>query len=121
MVCKLNSALYGVAPSACIWYDRLRNNLEALDFKTSDCNPGLWIHQSRKNLYVTAHVDDFAIIEALKADAEWLLNAMQQKFAIKKTANLKHFLGMEMTQSDVLDDDAEPTINEEYNRLTRSF
>jgi hypothetical protein len=67
MVCKLNNSLYGLAPAARIWYDRLRNDLEALGFKTSDYDPGLWIHQSRKHLYVAAHVDDFTIIAELTA------------------------------------------------------
>jgi hypothetical protein len=155
MVCKLNNSLYGLAPAARIWYDRLRNDLEALGFKTSDYDPGLWIHQSRKHLYVTAHVDDFTIIAELTADAEWLLNAMQRKFDIKETTDLRHFLGMEIVRSEshiklmqtsyindlvistgladahpvslpadpglVIDDDPDPTLNAEYNRLTGSL
>jgi hypothetical protein len=49
-----------------------------------------------KNLYVTAHVDDFTVIVAQKQDADWLIDAIGRKFQIKNLGELHHYLGMEI-------------------------
>ena len=61
LVCLLYQSLYGLTPSARLWYDDLRAYLESIGFKASPHDPGLFIYTTEK-LYITTHVDDFMIV-----------------------------------------------------------
>jgi hypothetical protein len=61
LVCSLNQSLYGLTPSARLWYDDLKAYLKSIRFKASPHNPALFVHEIKK-LYITTHINDFMII-----------------------------------------------------------
>lgn len=93
-VCELIQALYGLTPSARIWYDTLSVSLKEFGFKCSNYDSGLWIHQTRKNLYVTTYVDDFKVIAATADDADWFMDTLAKHFDIKDLGEMKRYLGV---------------------------
>jgi Reverse transcriptase (RNA-dependent DNA polymerase) len=101
LVCKLKQALYGLIPAARIWYDTLREKLEAIGFRASPYDAGLFIHTTKPNLYVTAHVDDFGITGASRANIQWVLEEMGKQFPIKDLGEMKHYLGLQITRTEV--------------------
>ena len=100
LVCRLRQALYGLVPAARIWYDSLCKDLKALGFRISDFDAALFIHSKIPNLFVLAHVDDFAVTGANSNKIIWVMEAMGRKFEIKDLGDIKTYLGMEVTQSD---------------------
>ena len=113
LVCKLNQALYGLEPSARIWYDTLSTKLKSLGFRVSAYDPALWIHTKKPNLYVTSHVDDFEITGPNRDDIQWVLDTLGKKFDIKDLGQMKRYLGMDvlftengckLTQSSFIDE-----------------
>ena len=102
LVCKLLQSLYGLVPSARIWYDTLGAYLRHIGFKCSDYDSGLWIHTTRAQLYVTTHVDDFKVYAKAEPDANWFMETLSAKFDIKEVGNARStkYLGTEISQSD---------------------
>jgi hypothetical protein len=100
LVCKLRQALYGLEAAARIWYDTLCERLSNIGFRVSPYDSGLFIHSTKPNLYVTAHVDDFGIIGANKDEIQWVLDEMGKQFAIKDLGQMKHYLGLQIIRTD---------------------
>ncbi|KAI2671499.1 hypothetical protein CBS147339_9480 [Penicillium roqueforti] len=100
LVCKLKQALYGLIPAARIWYDTLREKLEAIGFRISPYDAGLFLHKTKPNLYVTAHVDDFGIIGANRTEIQWILSEMGKQFPIKDLGQMEHYLGLRVEQTE---------------------
>jgi hypothetical protein len=125
LVCKLNQSLYGLTPSARIWYDTLTSYLKEIGFRVSPYDPGLFISTQRPHLYLTSHVDDFKIVGD-EDDARTVIDALKAKFEINDLGQIKHYLGtsvdirdggIKISQSSYIDDllesfnmsDAHPT------------
>ena len=96
LVCKLKRSLYGLTPAARIWYDTLTTFLRHIGFKVCAYDAGLFIHQERRNLYLTSHVDDFKIVAANPADAQWVMDTMSARFEMKDVSDKRFYLGMEV-------------------------
>lgn len=96
LVCELLQSLYGLTPSARIWYDTLDAAMRELGFKTSQHDAGLWIHSRIRNLYVTSHVDDFKVHGRSKEDCDWFLTALGQKFDINDVVDNAKYLGVDV-------------------------
>ncbi|KAI9038199.1 uncharacterized protein KD926_011138 [Aspergillus affinis] len=93
LVCSLRQSLYGLTPSARLWYDDLRAYLESIGFKVSPHDSGLFVHATKK-LYITTHVDDFMIIGEDAQDATQALEDLKSRFEIKDVPEIKRYLGM---------------------------
>jgi hypothetical protein len=93
LVCLLRQSLYGLTPSARLWYDDLQAYLESIGFKASPHDPGLFIYTTKK-LYITSHVDDFMIIGEHSQDATQALDNLKSRFEIKNVPEFKRYLGM---------------------------
>ena len=83
LACELLQSLYGLTSSARIWYDTFAAAMKDFGFRVSPFDSGLWIHLTRKNFYVTSHVDDFKIVCENISDKEWLIEQLNSKFEIK--------------------------------------
>ena len=99
LVCELRQSLYGLIPSARIWYDTLNQYLHEIGFHTSQYDSSLWIHSSRPHLYVTTHVDDFKIYAKQAVDADWFLNTLSTKFDINQVDDQTKYLGTTLSRS----------------------
>jgi hypothetical protein len=93
LVCKLKQSLYGLTPSARIWYDTLTSYLNEIGFRVSPYDSGLFISTTRPHLYLTTHVDDFKIVAQYDEDARGVINALSTRFEIKDLGPIKHYLG----------------------------
>ena len=97
-VCELLQALYGLIPSARIWYDTLASYMRTLNFRCSAYDSALWCHCDRHHLYVSTHVDDFQIYCESASDGKWFLSSLAAKFAMKD-ANDEKYLGVTVHRS----------------------
>src|SRR5882762_1916499 len=98
LVCQLDQALYGLEPSARIWYDTLAGHLESIGFRVSPYDSGLWIHTTRRHLYISSHVDDFGIIAEISEEAYWTAQQLQTRFELKDVGPMRRYLGMEVAK-----------------------
>lgn len=112
LVCLLRQSLYGLTPSARLWYDDLKAYLESIGFKASPHDPALFVH-AKKKLYITTHVDDFMIVSENTQDATQALEDLKSRFEIKEVPKFKRYLGMnirttstgiELSQEDYIDE-----------------
>jgi len=63
LVCKLNKAIYSLKQAPKAWFERLSAVLLQLGFKSSKCDPSLFVlSQSSAQVYVLVYVDDIIII-----------------------------------------------------------
>jgi hypothetical protein len=125
LVCSLQQSLYGLTPSARLWYDDLKAYLKSIGFKASPHDPALFVHETKK-LYITTHVDDFMIVGEDTQDAVQALEDLKSRFEIKEVPEFKRYLGMnikttpagiQLSQEDYIDElvnsfglyDAHPT------------
>ena len=99
LVCKLKQSLYGLTPSARIWYDTLTSYLNEVGFRVSPYDPGLFISTKRPHLYLTTHVDDFKIVGD-EDDARTVLDALKAKFEINDLGQIRHYLGTSVEMSE---------------------
>ncbi|KAJ9253689.1 hypothetical protein DTO212C5_9256 [Paecilomyces variotii] len=98
LVCKLDQALYGLTPSAKIWYDTLAEYLLSAGFRISPYDPCLWISFTTKHVFVTTHVDDFNVIAPTEETAQEVLKGISERFEMKSLGPVKHYLGMEVSR-----------------------
>lgn len=71
-----------------------------MGFKASQYEPGLWIHQTIKGLYLTTYVDDFKSYSKNVDHAKWAIDALAQKFEIKNVSAVSKYLGVNIDRQD---------------------
>jgi Reverse transcriptase (RNA-dependent DNA polymerase). len=125
LVCQLRQSLYGLTPSARLWYDDLRAYFESIRFRVSPHDLGLFVYTTKK-LYITTHIDDFKIIGKDIQDTKQVLEDLKSRFEIKEVPEFKRYLGIniktmptgiQISQEDYIDElvnsfglyDAHPT------------
>ena len=100
LVCELKQLLYGLVLAARIWYDTLAAAMKDMGFEVSQYDAGLWIHSTKKNLYVTSYVDDFQVVSKLQEDSRWFIKALVEKFDIKTVDTVSKYLGVNIQEDD---------------------
>lgn len=110
LVWRLKKSIYGLTPAARIWYDTLTAALHRLGFRTCSYDPGLFIHQERRHLYITTHVDDFQLVAEHDEDIEWAKDVLAKEWEIKDVSDMTYYLGMEVE-----------FVNGHINLLQREF
>ena len=96
LVCRLNQALYGLDPAARIWYDTMTATLRSIGFKPCPYDPGLFVHEDRRHLYLSSHVDDCMVVAEDPANAEWVISTLSQRFELKDMGQISHYLGTDV-------------------------
>lgn len=62
LVCKLHKALYGLKQAPRAWFERLKVVVLKFGFKSSKCDPSLFIlHTKNYCIYMLVDVDDIII------------------------------------------------------------
>ncbi|KAF7114207.1 hypothetical protein CNMCM5793_007785 [Aspergillus hiratsukae] len=118
LVCELYQSLYGLTPSARIWYDTLAGHLKKMGFRTSMYDSGLFIHETKPRLYLTTHVDDFKIVAQSREEAQQVLDELKFQLNIKDLGPVKHYLG---TNIDINEKGVSITLTKYINDLIDSF
>ena len=77
----IRKGMYGLKQAGVLAYNELRAHLTPYGFIASRHTPGLWTHQSRA-LAFTLVVDDFGVKYTHIQDAQFLIDALQTKYAI---------------------------------------
>jgi histone deacetylase 1/2 len=96
-VCKLNKALYGLKQAPRQWFERLQATLLQLGFRSSKCDPSLFIFSSQGNtIYLLVYVDDIIITSNNSTLLHSIIKQLNQAFSLKQLGDLDYFLGIEV-------------------------
>jgi hypothetical protein len=64
-VCRLIKSLYGLRQAPRAWFNKLKSELEAMGFKTSDADPSLYTkNENGVRTYLLVYVDDILIFSS---------------------------------------------------------
>jgi histone deacetylase 1/2 len=97
LVCKLQKALYGLKQAPRAWYERLTQTLVQFGFKSSKCDPSLFIYTHKGiTLYVLVYVDDILLTGSSSTLLHDLIHKLNSKFALKHMGKPDYFLGIEV-------------------------
>ncbi|KAJ9520893.1 hypothetical protein QJQ45_014114 [Haematococcus lacustris] len=107
-VCRLHKALYGLRQAPRAWHARLREELLAMNFKSSEADPALFtLHLPSGTVYLLVYVDD-CLLCTQQGDTTGLAYVKQKLssvFKLKDLGEARCFLGMQIVR-----DRAEGTI-----------
>ena len=78
---EIRKGMYRLKQAVLLAHTQLKKHLSQYGFHPMRHTPGLWTHDSRP-ISFTLIVDDFGIKYTRKADAEYLLMAIQSKYSI---------------------------------------
>ena len=92
---KIVKGMYGLKQAARIAYDLLKQQLALHGYAPSTDNVNVWRHKRRPTKFCLC-VDDFGIKYFAKADANHLLNALQQYYKITTDWTGNNYLGLHL-------------------------
>lgn len=79
------------------WFERLTKVLLHFGFKSSKCDPSLFIHTVGGHCtYVLIYVDDIIVIGSSSTRITQLIAKLNSEFAPKQLGDLDYFLGVEV-------------------------
>jgi len=100
LVCKLHKALYGLKQAPKAWFERLKSSLLSFGFKSSRCDPSLFIlHTQAHCIFILVYVDDIIITGNSKLAIKNLVHQLNSEFSLKDLGILDYFLGIEVHHS----------------------
>lgn len=87
---NLNKSLYGLKPSPCLWYDKLKKALEVVGSKQLEsCKCVSKLKDYRFEVIVSVYVDDLLILSAGIEGIEWVKNEMKSLFKLTDFGKLR--------------------------------
>jgi transposase InsO family protein len=94
--CRLHRALYGLRQAPRAWHKRLNDELEKMDYKSSQADAGLYISNDnvRYPVYLLIYVDDILVAAPTKGDIDAVKAAITAIFDARDLGDATHFLGM---------------------------
>lgn len=97
LVCRLHKALYGLKQAPRAWYERLTTTLLQFGFKSSRCDPSLFVYSKDHTcIFVLIYVDDILITGSCPSLVQNLIDKLDTQFALKQLGQLDYFLGVEV-------------------------
>ncbi|KAL8127329.1 hypothetical protein AgCh_014300 [Apium graveolens] len=98
-VCKLIKSIYGLKQASRTWYRRLSSYLLEIGFISSKADSSLFILNGHSGTaYVLVYVDD--ITASTTKMVNYIIQKLQDEFAIKDLGPLSYFLGIEVVRDD---------------------
>lgn len=96
-VCKLNKVIYDLKQAPKAWFELLTKSLVLFGFRTSKCDPSLFIHtQSGHRSYLLIYIDDIIVTGSSAQRVTELIAKLNAEFALKQLRDLDYFLGIEI-------------------------
>src|SRR5579862_9604022 len=97
-VCRLNKALYGLKQSPRAWFHLIAEVLTDFDFKQSEFDPCIFIHQNDKGerIYIALYVDDLIIAGENDDEIQTIKRRLGERFEMKDLGIAEKFLGIEI-------------------------
>jgi len=97
LVCRLHKALYGLKQAPRAWFEKLASTLISFGFKSSKCDPSLFVHNVDHGCtYILIYVDDILITGASASFIQQLKIKLNSVFALKDLGQLNYFLGIQV-------------------------
>ena len=90
---EIRKGMYGLKEAAILAYEQLREHLSKSGYVPMKHTPGVWRHGSRPTTFTLA-VDDFGIKCFKKSDADHLLKALGEKYALAIDWTVTSYLGL---------------------------
>jgi len=97
-VCLLRKALYGLKQSPRAWFHLIAEVLVDFDFKQSESDPCIWIHENDKGerIYIALYVDDLIIAGENEDVIHTIKQRLSERFEMKDLGIARKFLGIEI-------------------------
>ena len=97
-VCLLRKALYGLKQSPRAWFHLIAEVLVDFNFKQSESDPCIFIHENDKGerIYIALYVDHLIIAGENEDDISTIKQRLSERFEMKDLRIAKKFLGMEI-------------------------
>ena len=103
LVCKLNKSICGLKQSPRCWNAALDSCLKGMGFSQSNSDPCIYHSVAGGEVfYIGVYVDDTLLAGQNEKRIQEVKDALAQKFDIKDMGKLHYFLGMSVTQDDLL-------------------
>ena len=93
---KIKRGMYGLKQAAHLAFEQLKEHLAPHGYYPVESNPGLWAHKTRKTRFCLC-VDDFGMKYYSKADADHLINILQQHYKVSIDWSGKNYCGLNIT------------------------
>ncbi|KAD5508773.1 hypothetical protein E3N88_16476 [Mikania micrantha] len=99
-VCRLKKSLYGLKQAPRAWYTRFASHLLSQGFRSSVCDPSLFIYSQNDQLaYLLLYVDDIVLTASSNALLSHIIAMLSAEFAMTDLGQLHHFLGIKVTHT----------------------
>jgi hypothetical protein len=94
----LKKVLYGLKQCPRVWFHVIAEVLTDFDFKQSESDPCIWIHENANSerTYIALYVDDLIIARENENDISTIKQRLSARFEMKDLGIAKKFLGMEI-------------------------
>ncbi|CAI7740724.1 unnamed protein product, partial [Closterium sp. NIES-54] len=101
-VCRLNKAIYGLKQAPRCWYARLVEVLEALGFKVSGCDEGLFMTEGEEEkVFLLVYVDDILIFSPSLERIKEVQGKLKETFQCKALGPVGYYLGLHLERDEV--------------------
>ena len=94
-VARLRKCIYGLKQSPKEWYERLSSTLQRLEFKSSNFDPCVFIHQS-ETFFIAVYVDDLSLFGPPGNLMNQVKQTLSSEFEMKDLGPLHWLLGLEI-------------------------
>jgi len=93
----LKRTIYGVKQAPRAWFDKLKATLLRFQFRSSKCDPSLFVYTDSKNtvIYMLVYVD-IIVTGNNPIFIKSLVTKLNTEFSLKDLGNLDYFLGIEV-------------------------
>ena len=98
LVCKLHKAIYGLKQAPRAWFDKLKATLLRFQFRSSKCDPSLFVYTDSKNtvIYMLVYVDDIIVTRNNPIFIKSVVTKLKTEFSLKDQGSLDYFMGIEV-------------------------
>ncbi len=100
-VCRLKKALYGLKQAPRAWFERFSSVVRAAGFSTSEHDPALFVHTSKRGrTLLLLYVDDMLITGDDQEYISFVKKKLSEQFKMSDLGVLSYFLGIEVDHTD---------------------
>ena len=96
MACHLHKSLYGLKQAPRAWHAKLKEELEAMDFRPSAADPALFVKDGQPPIYLLTYVDDILIVTKDSSALADTKTKITTAFEARDLGAATCFLGMDI-------------------------